>query len=534
MMFGHGQLLTLLGLTTLTLALTIGGGYVVLRAVSWLDEVESLALGGAVGVALAGGIAWSAFLLGQFEIEYYVGVTMFILIISLGLVWYRERSLLPHVDFSQWPVYLAWWLILLGTQSLLPIYAGGGWYGDWWMHFEISQFYLGQRALDVTYFGQYTVFSRTPLFNLVEAFFMALWGRDFAVYQLTALIPNVVFVPLFLLLIKSRRVAVMLVLLALNPFIWLNLLYPWPKLLAAAYILASLYLYLRPGSSAWAWGGFMGLAVLSHPSAIFYGLGLALDLSWSKRSNFKMITTDLVWATVGLVGVIMPWFIWGRWLTGSWFFLAGSVVSGRKPFNLLWWLVERVLNFGVTFVPYDLLGAMYRAVTQLALPSFELSSLDPIFHYYYNTLPGALTTVLSLYLMKQGWPSWFKALAGMGLLGGVLLQPGLAKHGVAPESMAPLVLLGLVLVGRGLDIIRNYNGVLGVLALEFIASRGLHLVALVGYFIEPSEINLQLKHDQALHFVRDGLGGEWLGLLMVMIGVSYGVLLWVVWRKEKD
>jgi len=362
---------------------------------------------------------------------------------------------------------------------------------------------------------------------------MALWGRDFAVYQLTALIPNVVFVPLFLLFIKSSRVSLMLLLLALNPFIWLNLLYPWPKLLAAAYILASLYLYLRPGSAAWAWGGFVGLAVLSHPSAIFYGLGLALDLSWSRRSALKTVMADLAAATIGLVAVIMPWFMWGWWLTGSWFFLAGSVVSGRKSFNLPWWLVERGLNLGVTFLPYDLLRAIYRGVTSLTLPPFELSSLDPIFHYYYNTLPGALTTILSLHLIKQAWPSWFKWLAGMGLLGGVLLQPGLAQHGVAPESMAPLVVLSLIIIGRGLATIRNINWILGALALEFMLSRGLHTVMLVGYFIQPTEANLQLKHEQAIHFVRDGLGGEWLGLLIV-IGLAYGVLLWVAGRIKSD
>ena len=37
------------------------------------------------------------------------------------------------------------WLALLCMQLMLPIYTGADFYGDWWMHFDTSQFYLGLR-----------------------------------------------------------------------------------------------------------------------------------------------------------------------------------------------------------------------------------------------------------------------------------------------------------------------------------------------------------------------------------------------------
>src|SRR5207249_736258 len=118
-------------------------------------------------------------------------------------------------------------------------------YGDWWMHFDLSRVYIGMQSLSAAYFSEYTVPSRTPLFNLYEGFFLSMTGGTFASYQVTALVPALACVTACVSFVSREARFFFLVLLALNPFVANQVTYPWPKMLASGYVIICLILLRR-------------------------------------------------------------------------------------------------------------------------------------------------------------------------------------------------------------------------------------------------------------------------------------------------
>lgn len=72
--------------------------------------------------------------------------------------------------------------MVLGLEANLPHYGVALRFYDWWLHFDLARFYRLPTDLGRTY-GEATVTSRTPLFNLLGSLALACLGDRFTVFQ---------------------------------------------------------------------------------------------------------------------------------------------------------------------------------------------------------------------------------------------------------------------------------------------------------------------------------------------------------------
>lgn len=559
------NLLILMTIASLSLLVTHSLGYLSLRAWSRFDWIECWALSGAAGVACLGGLAFIIFLAQAFNIWIYLACALGLGSITLYLAHRRERKIFI------WPMearlnslnylfgFLTIWLIMLLTQLGLPIYTGGNWYGDWWMHFDIAQVYLGIGSIQVVYFDQYNLISRTPLFNWVASFYLGLFQNlmnhsHFAIYQVTALVPSLAFVSVLMLWVKRfTRVDMpwtITFFLTFNPFLARNILYPWPKLLTSAYILVALYIYITirnkpletPNGRCIAWGLWIGFALLSHPLAIFFIVGMGVDLiitqtqGFHQKINVWQASQKFLLAGFGGLLVLSPWLLWSIYHFGFTGFTATPFVAGRDV-SFTFWVVEKIWNIIATLLPHALLKAMLQALIAWISGQTYQVSVNPVWYYYYQVLPGAITTILSgLILFSLFKPlrsgGAFLIIILCGFFGNILLYPWFSLHGLAPESMVPLILLGIIwayIAWQQTPIWFKW-GALCLLVIEFFLSRGLHLLWLIFNLMPAEDNNLALKTEQQLTFARDMINAH--GTILVLsLAIAYGVLIYLtVWE----
>ena len=534
-------------------------GYLVLRACTRFNDPECWAFSGISGIALLAGIAFAAFGCSTFSRLAYVGPTVMLAVLSIMVLRRRRRPLFPQRPPAWLLAGITLWLALLCVQLISLVYTGAFWYGDWWMHYDIAQFYLGLRDPHVRYFGMYTIVSRPPLFNLAATFYLAVFGNSFAVYQVVSLIPGLAVLGPLILLARPKRASLLVALVALNPYLVNQLLYPWPKLLASALVLAGLSCYLAYrsttdvvkrsyliGSGIW-----IGLAILTHTSTVIYAIGMAIDYLWLHRRNLRHALAVSFVVVAPAVGVMAPWLIWSAHLYGPAAIITSTptVAATGRSVSPVGWAWDRLSTMVGTLFPIPavmLVGLVTHVPARIA--AYVWSPLrDAWLRSYYSMLPGAFTYTLTacvcvyLWLRRRRRPVHhglplllINTLAVTGFLGGILLQPGLNAQGVAGEGMAPLVLLFLVVAVAVIEELgpRLRWVVLSLTALEFLATRGVHTMILaLGLFNGMDEGNLKLKQQYQLLFARDVVGGAW-PLVSAVAILAYVVLFHVAWASE--
>ena len=172
-------------------------------------------------------------------------------------------------------------------QFLIRFYGFTSWYGDWFIHYQVSQFYLRKYPFSFHFEGGYTFTSRPPLFNLNASYFLNILGEKFAVFQIFSSVANALFVFSFYLLLKDifkpgRFLPFLLSLLFLHPTIYRHLTYTWNKLFTTYLIFGGLVFGLRAFEKKeylWFSGIAWGLAALSHQFSYFYFLCIFLYTS---------------------------------------------------------------------------------------------------------------------------------------------------------------------------------------------------------------------------------------------------------------
>ena len=149
------------------------------------------------------------------------------------------------------------WVVLV--QSSQVTYSGGGWYGDWYEHYERALVFGGFKGLSHRFSGEYHLTARPPLFNVLAYYYMTFIGFEFSDYQIVAsFVGCTVLLPGALLLARffaprmdnrsegAARVYVFVaLLLLLHPMTATNLIYPWTRMLTNAFVLTGCYFYLR-------------------------------------------------------------------------------------------------------------------------------------------------------------------------------------------------------------------------------------------------------------------------------------------------
>src|SRR5262249_11085827 len=170
---------------------------------------------------------------------------------------------------------LGWTLLAL---TIIRVYNGARWSGDWLEHFQRTLFFLDRFPKDTGIFGNYQLPARPPAENLLAAFFLAQVSDRFELFHLVfASLHLLVSLPCCLalpMLARSRRFGVvpLVGLFATSPILMQNATYTWTKLLAAFFVIAALVFYWkgwRTGDSGRIALAFLCLAmgVLVHYSA---------------------------------------------------------------------------------------------------------------------------------------------------------------------------------------------------------------------------------------------------------------------------
>jgi hypothetical protein len=393
---------------------------------------------------------------------------------------------------------LAW---MLAIQSIIRVYSGGGWAGDWLEHFQRSLFFLRNFPPQTPVFENYILPARPPMMNLLAAFFLAQVGDRFELYQLAFLFLNLlVFLPCCLLapLLAPRgrwRILPVVALVGLCPMVIENVTYTATKLLIAFYVMLALRFYL----TGWrkqdtlrmtAAFVFLAAAMLVHYSAGPYLVFLAghyLLVLWRRR---REKWRELAAVTLAGGALLATWFGWSLPLYGAaGTFGSNTTVTGTRAAegsNL----AKVSANIFDTVVPHPLRGDA--SVDALFPQSSALGQFrDYVFLINQTTAIFALGIFggpLALYLLYRACrrdPGPKQRPVRIFWLGYVLfgLIVGVAVHGerdlfgVAHVTLQPLVVLGLTWLAAGFPSLPRaaaYLIVAGCL-LDFAAGMAPHL-----------------------------------------------------------
>lgn len=296
---------------------------------AWLlrrqPSVEALALGAVGGILLFGALAFLRFLLLlPFGLPRNVGLLA--LALSAGftaLLWlatrHGESRATSPVPRSIWAAIVGGALMTLGFEATLPHFGAIQWSFDWWLHFDLTHFFLSPADPWRVYPGGDVVTSRTPLYNLLGSLALQVFGNRFTVLQVfTAAVGWLWLLPAALL---ARRLTTnqgtVLALLALSPLIRFSNVYTWPKGLVMFFLLVALERALalrgagddRDGRIAVEAGLASGGALMAHVGFAGFLLPIFFVVGWHgwRRRNL----TGLGYL-VGATGtVVLPWFAWG-------------------------------------------------------------------------------------------------------------------------------------------------------------------------------------------------------------------------------
>jgi len=507
-------------------------GFLILRSLTRLREEELIASSPGVSFLILGTIVFLGNLFDGNQFAFSVALLAGMLFVVLGLVIWRRPE--PPKARSMLGLFLLFFLHLLAFQLLLPIYAGGAWYGDWWENYSISQVYLYHGDYHTIWFGHFNLLTRTPLFNLVASFFLSIFGDHFWVFQIAASVMNSVFVlPLYLLTkrVFGRKTGMLAVtFLIFNTWAMHNAWYTWPKMLNSYFILLSVHYYLEfkethSASNLHLLALFNALAFMSHQLAILYTLGLAIDYLL-RRPRIQEGIEHIVKFSIVSIAIIAPWYLWAIFIFGAKSLLSSTptaiaMTGYRSPQGVL-----RVLfsNAHQSVIP---------------LPLFREANYSNLISLYYNPIIGAITITLGAYLLyfvtRHDVPKALKSMEAesehftmvllviVGYFGALLVQLEVSERGIAHNTMVPLVLILLIYLARllelaGREVVLLFSGIV----LEFGVSTWYQVHRLIAGqgFDKIAENNLALKSSGGLVFLRDYMGGSWLPPVLLAVSVE--------------
>jgi hypothetical protein len=373
-----------------------------------------------------------------------------------------------------------------GWLFFIVSYSGGGWTSDWFEHWERTRFFLERWPHDTKFLGIYALPARPPLANFITGALLAVTSDDFAHYQLfTALLNSLAFLPAAILVRRfasagngAGRVALALlpVLLMLNPSFVQNATFAWTKLTAVFFILSGLYFFLRTLDPALprAAGPLCALAlaagILTHYSAGPYVLLLAIAWPLLNRARWAETAFWRETALLGFLGaaVLATWFGWSVAVYGGPTTLLSNSSVAVKDVHTGNQLVKIALNLRDTLVPHFLRTLDGSLIAQSSPWGywrdwcFQLYQLNLFFVF------GSVAWLALLRELPRAWtpaPSrcrWFWVLfAGGVILLGVAVHGARDTWGLAHICLQALVVLGLAfLATRWTGLTRGWRVVL--------------------------------------------------------------------------
>lgn len=539
-------------------------GRVVLGQARGLDRAERLACSWGLGFAL---LALGQFLAFVTRTNQTLVLVPIFLIRLASFVRQRGHSACSVHQEPEFPVglFVLGQTHLVALQALLPIYIGGNWYFDWWMHYDEALIFLGLRPVDTRWAGVYTLASRTPLFNLTTASVMAVAGHDFWVFQLASTSANYAFVFAVFLVLRDlfglRAARLGLILVPLNLWIMHNAWFTWSKMLTAYYIFISLHFYLRwvrlrtegPGVARsmilYFWVASL-LGFLTHQVALVYLVALlvhAVAVTVRDRRSAKIdwsMSPTLAGLALAFVG---PWYVWLAvkfGLEGGFANTPAAVVGNEAAARTSARLVSFVYNLAASIVP-DL-----RPRGLASWPPDVRTVYKRLTALYFCQVPGLLTFSLTLFIVMRsrrisrtppgsplrGSDMWSAVLvfAILGGLAAAALVPLKYRYGIAHAAFFPSA---LVLAIWAWGVLSRSSGrwtswTCAGMAFEFLAMFWSHLFS-IGRAL-PKNDNFILKQRNHLTFLADLLGPVRPLMIIACIAIQVGLCVLLVSRVRTD
>jgi hypothetical protein len=277
---------------------------------------------------------------------------------------------------------LALWCVTL--LALVRNYGGGGWATDWLEHYQRSLFFLEHRSPEALIPpANVHLTDRPPLFNLLGTLVLACSEKSFPAFQLMAsLLNTLLYLPVVAFALRfagtaravaashgeqpspvrraQRLSALVLISMMASPFIVVNATYSWTKLLAAYFILVSLYFYVR-GVDTSAFRDFLvsfgalTTGLLTHYSAGPYVAILVVHflscVLWKQPQPLRKL--------LGIIALCAPllasWVAWAVWQFGVASTLASnSSVAEAKVLSFGANVLKVARNIVITIVPHPL------------------------------------------------------------------------------------------------------------------------------------------------------------------------------------
>jgi hypothetical protein len=465
------MLLDLLICLLLFFAMTFGLAWPLAARLA-LDPAEKLGASAVLSLLAVNLVAFAIYLLG-------LPVAVFWLLPVLaaaGFVTGRQR-LIATVRDADARALLGGQLLVTGWCTgwlfFIASYSGGGWTSDWFEHWERTRFFLDRWPQDAKFLGLYALPARPPLANLVTGAWLALTPGNFAHYQLfTALLNSLAFLPAALLVRRfcqrqdggapaggRAAVAVLAVLLMLNPSLVENATFAWTKLIAVFFILSGLYFFRRtldagaPRAAGPLCAMALAAGILTHYSAGPYVLVLAIAwfvLNWTRWPDAVFWRQTAMLGAVGGL-VLATWFGWSLAVYGAHMTLLSNSSVTVKDMHSGNQLLKIALNLRDTLVPHFLRPLDPALITQSSPWGywhdwfFQLYQLNLFFVF------GSVAWLVLIRELVRGWSPaaprsrWFWAI----FTGGVILL-GVAVHGARDTwGLAHICLQAIVVLGLG-------------------------------------------------------------------------------------
>ena len=325
---------------------------------------------------------------------------------------------------------------------------------------------------------------------------------------------------------RAARLAIALG--AATPFILDEMLFTWPKLMAAAFVIlgALAILERRP----WLSGLLVGVGYLLHPSALFGLVGIGLLALWpAARANWRR--PDLRSALLLLVGVAVSLIAW-RLVTGShydqnsfleYFREAGSEAHPSPGA----WIDFRLGSLGNTVVPL-MLPLFYAGSHSINVFGGESPPVVHFFFQYWTGVPFGLAIIffplllVSLWRAARRWPWPFLATVVAPLLVFTVYWgssvTGMLREGMQWWVLTLLAVVALQQADAGFPWLRS-KPIRAILSLRAIET----LIAVVGMTIGTNWFVV----------LGDQRTVEDLAAVVLMLGCSVTMAV-AIWRASAD
>jgi len=349
---------------------------------------------------------------------------------------YRLRKFSFNLEFRNMLLFFVISVLIRTSLQTLWEYPLMG--ADWYAHAFLypTSYQLGSWAPS----------TRTPLFSLLLYTLHSLLGTStcsFWISQIASVIMNSALVlPAYLIAEKafdSRVAGFSALLIAINPFLIENSIYTWPKNLAAYFVLLMFYFifFRKGGKTDYIIAGTLGgLAYLGHNYALLYVLSAFALMVYSKKGACYFLlpflllqVPHLLWAFSHGSAVTSPLVYYPIAVSGPESAFDGNVSELWSAFRS----TPAATHLGIRAV---------NAFNTLLPAHFRHPLL-----YYYFTYPGALTSLLYIFVLVWLWKHVLvKQEAGPYLVGLVAVPFfltvaifGFPEAGLARETLHPTI-----------------------------------------------------------------------------------------------